>query len=427
MQVINKKIIVIFICLSIISMFIFTKKDNKENINLKEEKINNKQIALYIEKDNNYEEYRETIFPKGYYLNEEESKCIDNSGNKIEIPIKIENNGITISSNKTVYCTLYLDKSIGLKIIEMQPKPNGLKIEKLRGEMYRFQGQQSEGIENYICFGTSESKECKEHPDKYMYRIIGIEESGRIKVIKKEALKEKFPWWKNYNEDISFFKSDIYKAINGDKFLTNNEYISNEWLNKISDNIWIYGDMLSNDILGAKQNGEGLYQIESGQKGTNWNEKVEQGTEKAQSHIVDYSSSPSNGKTIYFLKHENEKWSKTFESKVSLMYLHDYNYSISDDANCMINNNTYVGICNTGWLHISNNDSTISTAYEATMTRQGYFIYSDWFDAFYIATEGYINTTHFINKRFVRPVFYIKNNINLIDGKGTINEPFIIQ
>ncbi len=96
MQVINKKKIVIFICLSIISVFLFTKKDNKENINLKEEKINNKQIALYIEKDNNYEEYRETIFPKGYYLNEEESKCIDNSGNKIEIPIKIENNGIIL-------------------------------------------------------------------------------------------------------------------------------------------------------------------------------------------------------------------------------------------------------------------------------------------------------------------------------------------
>ena len=40
--------------------------------------------------------------------------------------------------------------------------------------MYRFVGTASQVINNYICFGTTNSTPCKNTPGTYMYRIIGV-------------------------------------------------------------------------------------------------------------------------------------------------------------------------------------------------------------------------------------------------------------
>ena len=70
---------------------------------------------MYINNGNGkYEEYtNKEVFPKGYELNKEKSKCEDGSGNELtEVKDKLsqEGNKITVKSNKTVYCTLYFDK-----------------------------------------------------------------------------------------------------------------------------------------------------------------------------------------------------------------------------------------------------------------------------------------------------------------------------
>ena len=94
------------------------------NINFQKEVPNEKEInevkkkpyAMYVNNgDGNYTEYKsKDVFPKGYELNKEKSSCEDGSGKKLdEIKEKITQDGnkITVKSNKTVYCTLYFDRS----------------------------------------------------------------------------------------------------------------------------------------------------------------------------------------------------------------------------------------------------------------------------------------------------------------------------
>ena len=429
MRIINKKYLLIILLIGVLltGVTIFKPKENikLDNVILKQE-VNNKTFAMYKEEsENNYVPVTDTKFPEGYVLNVTESNCIDNNGNEIKNALSYENGEVTITSGKTIYCYLYFDKTLGVEIKEKEPK--GLQTDKIRGEMYRFQGQQNDGINNYICFGTSDLKECTANLDKYMYRIIGIEAStGRVKVIKKEALKDKIAWADNYNNDIEFPKSKIYEALT--KFLNDKEYVPEGWENKISDNTWTYGDM-DNSFFGANQKAEELYQIESGQNGTNWSEKVEEGTIGAEEFTVTSDSSYTHvGETFYFLNHTNEKWTNTFDSKLSLMYLHDYVYAVGDTANCHVEQGTHQ-ICQTSWIHISQNDPDVNddSSHEWTMTRLGWLPSEGFFLGLYINNSGSVYNWGISGSHFVRPVFYIDASQTLKDGIGTIDDPFIIK
>jgi len=69
---------------------------------------------------------------------------------------------------------------------------NYLGQESVYGGMYRYQGTGESTINNYICFGTSDSDECKSDQNKYMYRILGVDvNTNEVKLIKKEALVSK--------------------------------------------------------------------------------------------------------------------------------------------------------------------------------------------------------------------------------------------
>ena len=66
---------------------VIISKPNKEvrldNVILEQE-VNNKTMAMYVGRDNNYEEYNGNTFPKGYSLNIDKSKCVDKEGVEIE-------------------------------------------------------------------------------------------------------------------------------------------------------------------------------------------------------------------------------------------------------------------------------------------------------------------------------------------------------
>ena len=430
MRIINKKYLLIIILVGIILtgvIFLKPKENVKlDNVVLKQE-VNNKTFAMYKEdSENNYIPVTDTKFPEGYALNVTESNCIDNNGNEIKNALSYENGEVTITSGKTIYCYLYFDKTLGVEIKEKEPK--GLKTEKVRGEMYRFQGQATDTINNYICFGTSNVKDCTDIPDKYMYRIIGIEaKTGRVKVIKMKALKQTYQWYTDSQTDIEFPQSKIYEAIKGDGFLTNKEYVPEGWEEKISDNTWIYGDMLDNDTLGARQNGEGLYLVETGKKETIWDAKANAGKEGAQSGVVENPDSPLHGQPTYYIRH-TEKWNKKFDSKISLMYLHDYNYSISDDIICQFNSHQEED-CKAGWMHLSQNDPglTGTSMHEWTMSRRGWGTSEGYFRGFYVDEKGYTWTPGLSAIPSVRPVFYIRASEKLLNGTGTITDPFIIK
>ena len=107
---INKKLIFLLVLFFVI-LFMYKVKTPivKEN---KKDNFNNKQFAIYVKenKEGEYTEYKgNTLFPIGYYLNEE-SYCKDNKNQKTDNTIKYDGSGITVESNKTVYCTLYFEK-----------------------------------------------------------------------------------------------------------------------------------------------------------------------------------------------------------------------------------------------------------------------------------------------------------------------------
>ncbi len=434
MRIINKKYLLIIILVGVIitGIIIFKPKENIKLDNvISKQKVNNKTFAMYTETDNGYEEYKDNKFPEGYVLNTNESKCIDNNGKEVDNILSFNNGEVTITSGKTTYCYLYFDKSLGLEIKEKEPK--GLSLDKERGAMYRFQGQarDAEGnelVDNYICFGTSDKDTCVKDTDHYMYRIIGIETStGRVKVIKKEALNNTVNWWDDYDHDKTFPESKIYEAISGDKFLTNKDYIPLGWEEKISTNTWMYGDMLSNDVLGARQTGEGLYQTETGKKATKWYNYATKETPGAIQATVGYESSPYKGQTVYYTDGKG-KWTKSFDSKVSLMYLHDYHYSVSDTANCQITAGQYAE-CKTGWMHLSNNDSGLTGegVHEWSMSRYGWDTFYGFFHGLGISIYGYTSNGILMSYFSIRPVFYINASEKLLSGTGTITDPFMIK
>ena len=343
-------------------------------------------------------------------------KITNNNSNQVNLANKTLNVNINSAVTK---CELYGTSKIELALRNTSTS-NTLSKE-LTGGMYRYQGTVEQVTDNYICFGTDDQQNCLDNQNKYMYRIIGVTPEGRLKLIKKEVLEDTYQWYTDNDHDIEFPDSNIYKAINGDKFLTNTDYIPKGWEEKIANNIWTYGDM---DIspLGVSQTGEGLYQTETGKKVTQWYNYATKYTLGATPYFIE--TPPYNGQTVYYT-FKKENWIKSFEGKVSLMYLHDYQYSISDEVNCQPDGQKY-DICKTGWIHLSQNDSDEQVLQEWTMSRHGWAPWNGIFLGHIVDSTGYTNTWGIDSILSVRPVFYLNSNIE-ISGKGTMEEPYMIK
>ena len=433
MRIVNKKYLLIILLVGIIltGVIVFKPKDNikLDNVILKQE-IDNKTFAMYIKNDDAYEVYEGNNFPNEYVLNINKSKCVDKDGIEIENALYTKDNKVGVRSNKSFYCYLYFDKSLGLEIKDKSP--NGLKIDKERGAMYRFQGQQNDNIENYICFGTSDKDTCLKDIDHYMYRIIGIEaETGRVKVIKKEALENTYQWYTDYVTDIKLPDSIFFKAINGEAFLENADYVLEGWEEKISNNTWTYGDMWENSDIGAKQFGAGLYETEFGKKISGWYEKSKLEEEKPDiiKQEVTWEENNTYPKgTILYYKVISEIWSNKVDSKISLMYLNDYSYSLGDDAKCnYYDEEINYSKCKLGWIHLSQNDTSAPDASEWTMSRSGWGPSHGAIGGYSIKETGCVDYLILTDSISIRPVFYIDSSQTLKGGLGTLEDPFIIQ
>ena len=263
----------------------------------------------------------------------------------------------------------------------METPPSGLNTS-LEGGMYRFQGT---SVDNYICFGTSDKDSCLSNQDAYLYRIIGINSDNQVKVIKKEALNSGINWFSG-NSDISWPNSVLYSQINGNSFLNNETYVPTDWVDNIATVNWKYGDLdydaQSIPGLGTTA-ASSLYSIENG-------------------------------------------WTSTISAKIGLMYTHDYFYaSQSGGLNC----NSSSSSCKASWIHLSQNDSGRPDAMEWTMTRHGYNSYYSVWTAWLIYDEVTINwgNSEYPSARSTRPVFYLTEDVSVLSGSGTSDDPFIIK
>ncbi len=297
---------------------------------------------------------------EGYIFNKDKSGCMDSDGNKIEEEILTYdevNHTATIKTGITAYCYLYFDlKPLlgGDYIIEKQPK--GLQeTPAVEGDMRRFQGLD---VNNYICL--KDGSTCDKSSDN-MYRIIGITDHGKMKVIKEKSIGNRV-WDNDIESDVTWNNSDLYK------------YLNNEWYPTLNQNI--------------------KNMIES----TNWKY---------------YTGSSANMSAKLMYETENAESVPTVLSNVGLMQLSDYYLSQNDDVNC------YSTACTDTWMYRSGGVGES----QWTMMYYGYYSGGHYY-AWEVNWVGHAGQNGLNVMYIVRPVFYLKSDITIEGGDGSSTSPF---
>ncbi len=428
-----KCLIVIVVVIIIGGLFIY-QGINKENkplpeVKLKEIVNKNKSFAIMIQEKSEtdkYQEYDSNTWPGDDYVFKE-AKCIDNNGDEIKEAVTYENDKITLTTNKTVYCTVYFDKSLIGKLREDEELANKDNLSKdLQGGMYRYQG--TDDVHNWICFGTTNNCGTNDdNIDKYMYRIIGVTKEGQLYLIKETFLKEgdtvEFQWNSKYNvsdclgEACEWPNSDIYKRLNGEEsngnpiFINNAEYEymveGNEWYKLIEEHNWMYGDtnVTNWSII---YNGSKIYAIETGNTTTRYWPDEEQG----QTTCSDDSLCAEKEYT----------WTKSVPAKIGLMYMHDVDYAYTGG-----NPENPTNVKNS-WIYFQKDRYNTSSIYEWLLPRTGPNT-----ESFSVVSARHVNLYGTINPNVMRyengarPVFYLPSNVKIPSGTGTKTDPYILE
>ena len=258
--------------------------------------------------------------------------------------------------------------------------------------------------DNFICFGTSDATECKNNEAKYMYRIIGVFEgtdgNQHLKLISLKQLSSIYAWNADYETDVAWENSDMYKGLNGEYFLTNTTYNylqNNTWLNKIKDWTW--------SAVNTKTNSD---------SGPDYNSIT---TEVMYLHEMNATS-----KENYCGACVIGEWT-TPTAKIGLMYASDYQMSLGSSSLSYTGSSNYTTL-KTGWMHPSNNDTTSSIS-EWTLSRYGGD--GDLFLAWIVDSGGIAFSDYVLNTYGVRPVFYLTSDARISGGNGSYSNPYILE
>lgn len=231
---------------------------------------------------------------------------------------------------------------------------------------YRYAGA-SANVNNYVCFG-SDAASC---PSDNLYRIIGVF-GNEVKLIKSTSYGD-YAWESDWdtqgNTWNSSTKPDIYTTLNETYYNS----LGTTWQNKIADATWEVGGFpitYQNDSL--KTN----YDYEVGINQTGYEETMKIGLMYVSDYV--YASSSNN-------------WTSSL-----------YDYGESTDPN-------------EGWLYLGE--------LEWTLSRTSGDSYLAW-----IATPvGNLSGAGDVSyTTVVRPVFYLKSNVEYAGGTGTESDPFTL-
>ncbi len=458
----NKMLVITVLLISLLIIYKIPKllinKNNKPlpEVRLKEIK-DNKSFAIMIQNETGYEVYNKDTWPSdGYKF--KEAKCTDNNGSLVDKAITYNNGKLTLTTNQTIYCTLYFDKKLGISALDIvASKPKSLSPEPNQGDMYRYQGTSELVNDNYICFGTKEKSECINDEDHYMYRIIGITPQGEMKLIKQTPVVEEgntvFSWFKATGTNDqgntlygtaekgleTWPESALYKRLNG---LSNgtttgdgqnasqstnkninadtnifvesytNEYPymkkESEWYNKIEDHDWMYG--VSSDSFGY--NGHEMYKAETGQI------EIE--------NCVYFDVSLGHD---YYGPCTWNKETDTVIAKIGIPYIHDILLAYYDELSEETRGNPGNSNIKNIWLTKIANAKNVSTMLKCYNINKGN--YPSQFSCIRTFSSSSITgcdvlslQTYFVGN-VVIPTFYLPNTIEM-EGTGIETDPYRI-
>ena len=267
-------------------------------------------------------------------------------------------------------------------------------------------GQPYEGNnpDNFICFGTASSEECKLNESKYMYRIIGVftDEQGiqHLKIKKYKELEKKS--WHNENVTINWENSSLKAELNGNGFLKNTyyNYLQNEiWLNKIENWKWLtattmtYSNSGPNYMTGSTMTPKNIYLHEMNRS----------------------TKTSTKGEWLYA------------QAKIGLIYASDYVLSLGNDAlNISGSTSSNYAKLKTSWMHLSNNDLSGTTEWTITNCGSGS---GERNYAWAVSSGGglYSGSGTVTTLSSIVPTFYLTSDVSIGSGIGSYDEPYIID
>ncbi len=387
----KRKIMIIGIVFILIieSIFVYNLfKPNKsqilqdiKTINIFENK--DKTLSIMIQQpDYTYkEDTSRTAWPSTSEYLYSGAKCTDKDGNTIVdagqyISFEETNHTATITTKKTIYCTLYFANGRpALEVLDSQggtyyaggTQGNRTAVQGL----YRFKGTASQVTNNYICLGADENPDkCKTNPDN-MYRIIGV----------TDGTEEK---------DLGL-KAGMLKVI---KATPPSDGTSIKWASSYSSNY----DWDNTNATARKYLNETFY------TGSTIDVRIKPYIVEVNWWKGDYHSDyPSSLET---------KIKTTGQYQIGLMYQSDYVNAYQDKST-------------DNWLFIKNGLTGNTVVAEWTMSRYGLLSSNNYYAAWRVREEGWLHNPALTAEQAVRPVFYLATTTGLI-GFGTEQQPYTI-
>ncbi len=282
---------------------------------------------------------------------------------------------------------------------------------------YRFYGADPS---NYICLDMEGESTC---PDKHLYRIIGsiyeeLEDTNRLKVIKATPLTDgttsTFSWDYKVNDKKGSY-DNIWATITSENY-SNSLTDGSQLMQLLNSGLWWTG------TSGSYYNGD--------KKATTVDFTNYKLSDKAKSYISTsryylggYDDSGILTSAMYGYERGTLRYDTSrplyWDGTVGLMYPSDYGYaagnscvtgtkiSVYKSSNCGFNSWLYNGEKVHEWLMspYSGEDDIV----------------------FRINTAGDVYYASGAQEFSVRPVFYLSSSASIIDGKGTLSEPYILS
>ena len=277
---------------------------------------------------------------------------------------------------------------------------------------YRYYGPSPN---NYICLDMEGGSTC---PDKHLYRIIGSiyeekENTNRIKLIKATPLTDgttsAFSW--DYTSSGSY--SNIWATITSGNY--SNSLTSGSTLMQLLNS-------------GAWWNGTSGSYYNQSNTATTVNFTNYKLSDKAKSYITTsryylggFNNTPPLTNEMYGYERGTLRYDTNrplyWEGMVGLMYPSDYGYAAGNSCVNGTKLYDYNGYGNKDWLYISD-------IYQSLMSP-----YSGHFCSLF--SVGYAGRVVIDNDVFedlaVSPVFYLTSTTSIIDGDGSLNNPYLLK
>ena len=260
-------------------------------------------------------------------------------------------------------------------------------------------GVESEGVKNYVCFGSNESP-C---PTDNLYRIIGVIDE-KVKLIKYDYANSNLLGTDGDYSTYKYSKSSTYKG----ELTTINRYYWN-YKNDTSIN----NGHGSNDWSTSLFNKTNLNTNYLNNIGTTWSNLIEDTTWKVSGSTT--SETPSAVYTAEITNATKTYGPSNGTSKIGLMYASDYGFAAAPSAwTSDMSNYDSSTITSVNWMYMGLDEWTITAdSYDGSIV-------------FVLNRDGNLRMYNAYTDIGARPVLYLKASVVYAGGSGTKDSPITL-